>query len=65
MLVLTRKVDERIFLGDGITITVVRIAGDKVRLGIDAPPDVQVVRDNAVAAEPRPHGKLTEPGAPV
>ena len=45
MLVLSRKQTERIRLGDSITITVVRVSGDKVRLGIEAPPDVLVLRD--------------------
>lgn len=45
MLVLSRKQAERIRLGDSITVTVVRVAGDKVRLGIEAPPDVLVLRD--------------------
>ncbi|MDP7015022.1 MAG: carbon storage regulator [Pirellulaceae bacterium] len=45
MLVLSRKETERIKLGDSIVVTVVRVAGDKVRLGIEAPPDVLVLRD--------------------
>ena len=45
MLVLSRKESERIRLGDSIIVTVVRVAGDKVRLGIEAPPDVLVLRD--------------------
>ena len=45
MLVLSRKESERIRLGDSIVVTVVRVAGDKVRLGIEAPPDVLVLRD--------------------
>ena len=45
MLVLSRKESERIKLGDSIVITVVRISGDKVRLGVDAPPSVVVLRD--------------------
>lgn len=45
MLVLSRKENERIRLGDSIVITVVRVAGDKVRLGIQAPPNVVVLRD--------------------
>lgn len=44
MLVLSRKRNESICIGDGITITVVEIRGEKVRLGIDAPRDVQVYR---------------------
>ena len=45
MLVLSRKENERIRLGDSIVITVVRLAGDKVRLGIQAPPHILVLRD--------------------
>ena len=45
MLVLSRKESERIRLGDSIVVTVVRVSGDKVRLGIEAPPDVLVLRD--------------------
>ena len=45
MLVLSRRQDERIRLGDSIVLTVVQIAGDKVRLGIEAPSDVLVLRD--------------------
>jgi carbon storage regulator len=44
-LVLSRKQSQRIKLGDSIVITVVRVAGDKVRLGIDAPRDMLVLRD--------------------
>ncbi|MAT71014.1 MAG: carbon storage regulator [Planctomycetaceae bacterium] len=45
MLVLSRKEAQRIRLGDSIVITVVRVAGDKVRLGIEAPKDMLVLRD--------------------
>jgi len=44
MLVLSRQRDETIIIGDEIEITVVDIRGDKVRLGINAPRDVQVHR---------------------
>jgi len=44
MLVLSRKKNESIIINDHITITVVEIRGDKVRLGIDAPKDVSVHR---------------------
>ena len=44
MLVLRRKVDERIMVNDDIAITVVEIRADKVKIGIDAPPDVIVWR---------------------
>ncbi len=45
MLVLSRKETQRIRLGEDIVITVVRIGGDKVRLGIEAPRDMLVLRD--------------------
>lgn len=45
MLVLSRKVGERIRIGDGVVITVVRITGGGVRLGIDAPAELAVVRE--------------------
>lgn len=45
MLVLSRRESERIRLGDSIVVTVVRVAGDRVRLGIEAPADVLVLRD--------------------
>lgn len=45
MLVLTRKRDEKIMIGDDIVITVVEIRGDKVRLGIEAPVDIRVDRE--------------------
>ena len=52
MLVLSRRQSERIRLGDNIVVTIVRVSGDKVRLGIEAPPDVLVLRD-----ELRPHAE--------
>ncbi len=45
MLVLTRKVGQQIRIGEEIVVTVVRIQGDKVRLGIDAPPEIVVHRE--------------------
>jgi carbon storage regulator len=44
MLVLSRKAGEQIVISDTITITIVEIRGDKVRIGIEAPPDVVVHR---------------------
>lgn len=48
MLVLSRKKSEKIKLGDSIEITVVRVTGDKVRIGIRAPDDVSVLRQELV-----------------
>ncbi len=44
MLVLTRKAQQRIQVGDNITITIVRVKGQSVRVGIEAPHDVRVIR---------------------
>lgn len=44
MLVLSRQRDESIVIGGNIIVTIVDIRGDKVRLGIDAPPEVPVHR---------------------
>jgi carbon storage regulator len=44
MLVLSRKVGERILIGDRIRVTVVRITGGGVRIGIEAPSDMTVIR---------------------
>lgn len=45
MLVLNRKVGERIWIGENISVTVVRVAGEGVRLGIEAPDELPIVRE--------------------
>lgn len=50
MLLLSRKKDEKIIIGDNITLMVIEIRGDKVRLGIDAPRDVPVHRQEVYEA---------------
>jgi carbon storage regulator len=50
MLVLSRRESQRIRLGESIVLTIVRVNGDRVRVGIEAPPEVQVRR-----AELDPH----------
>ena len=58
MLVLTRKADEQIVIGDDIKITLVRVRGNSVRIGIEAPREVRVLRgelaerETAGASEP-------------
>ena len=54
MLVLSRKVGERIQIGDAISVTVTKIAGNRVTLGVSAPKNVRVVR-----SELKPLGALT------
>jgi carbon storage regulator len=45
MLVLSRKESQQIRLGDSIILTIVRLTGDRVRLGIEAPDDVVILRE--------------------
>lgn len=44
MLVLTRKQQQQIQVGEGVTITILRIKGGSVRIGIEAPSDVRIIR---------------------
>lgn len=45
MLVLSRKVSEKIYVGKDVCIEVVRVSGDRVRIGITAPDDVSIDRE--------------------
>ncbi len=62
MLVLSRKTDEKIIIGDSITIMVIEVRGDKVRLGIDAPKEISVHREEVYNAikKGENRGKPTE-----
>ncbi len=51
MLVLSRRESERIRVGESIVVTVVRLGGDKVRIGIEAPSDMLVLRDELEAQQ--------------
>lgn len=53
MLVLTRKLGERIMIGDKIAVTVLQVRGNRVKLGIDAPGDVTVVRGELLPKRPK------------
>jgi carbon storage regulator len=54
MLILSRKLSETIIIGDNIRITIVSISGNQVRLGIDAPDTVKVMREELLLRdEPR------------
>lgn len=57
MLVLSRHKDERIVIGDDVVITVVEIRGDKVRLGIEAPKETSVHRQEVYEAIQRNQGE--------
>ena len=52
MLVLSRLEGQVIKIGDNIRITIVEVRGDKVRVGIDAPRDVQVMRSELLEQTP-------------
>jgi len=50
MLILSRKINQSIVIGDDITLTVVEVSPGKVRIGIDAPQDVPVFRKELLDA---------------
>jgi carbon storage regulator len=50
MLILTRKVGEIIRIGDAVTIRVLEVRGSQVRLGVDAPADVRIFREEVYRA---------------
>lgn len=53
MLILTRKHGQAILIGDSIVVRVLEIAGDSVRIGVDAPRDIAVLRPEAKNRTPR------------
>ncbi|MBQ4496376.1 MAG: carbon storage regulator CsrA [Spirochaetaceae bacterium] len=56
MLILTRKTNEKIRIGNDITITIIEVRGDQVKVGVEAPKDVKVFRQevfNAIQNENR------------
>ena len=62
MLVLSRHRDESIMIGDDVMITIVDIRGDKVRLGIDAPQEIPVHRQEIYDAIKRENQKSSRLG---
>jgi carbon storage regulator len=60
MLVLSRQCDETIIIGDNIRVTIVEVRGDKVRIGIDAPRDVTVHRQEIYDAIRRESGAAVQ-----
>ena len=54
MLILSRKTDEKIKIGEDITLTIIEIRGDQVKIGVEAPKNVKVFRQevfNAIQSE--------------
>lgn len=56
MLVLSRKPGESIHIGDDIVVTVIRNGGNRIRLGISAPPDTPITRSELREQEPESTG---------
>ena len=60
MLVLSRKIGEKLVIGDDITVEVVRIKGNRITLGLTAPANVKILRSElrepSMAPAPSPHG---------
>jgi len=50
MLILSRKIDEKIRIGDDITITLIEVHGDQVKIGVEAPKNVKVFRQEVFEA---------------
>jgi carbon storage regulator CsrA len=61
MLVLTRKYQEQIRIGDNITVTILKVKGNSVRIGIDAPREVRVIRGELPTFETMDEPSSEEP----
>jgi carbon storage regulator len=62
MLILSRKINEKIMIGDDVSVSIIDIRGDQVRLGVDAPKNVKVYRRevfDAIRAENRAAAEST------
>jgi len=73
MLILSRRVNEKIMIGDDVSVSIIEIRGDQVRVGVDAPKTVKVYRqevfdsikaENKAAAESKPVLPIVDFGAP-
>lgn len=62
MLVLSRKKSQRIKIGDNIVVSVLKLKGDQVRIGIEAPQEVRILREEL---DERPPGADAPTPAPV
>ncbi len=67
MLILTRRIGESLIIGDQIVVTVLNVKGNQVRIGIEAPKDISVHREevyNRIQVE-RSHGEMASETAPA
>jgi len=62
MLILGRKTNESVIIGDNIVVTILAVDGDRVKVGIDAPADVRILRqDCTIPSKKKICGPLTWP----
>ena len=61
MLVLSRKVGQKILIGDNISVTVVRVGQGGVRIGVEAPEEMEGVREELKATDPEGGGRKSSP----
>lgn len=64
MLILTRKVGEMIRIGDAVMVRVLEVRGSQVRLGVDAPPEVRIFREEVYRSIQAEQQESSEPGHP-
>ena len=62
MLILTRRVDESLVIGDNVTVTILSVKGNQVRIGVDAPRDVTVHREELAQKHDSRDYKLSSGG---
>ncbi len=62
MLILTRRVDESLVIGDNVTVTILSVKGNQVRIGVDAPRDVTVHREELAQQQDSREHKLSSRG---
>ncbi len=61
MLILTRRVGETLMIGDDVTVTVLGVKGNQVRVGVNAPRDVAVHREEIYERIQKEQGKSVDP----
>ncbi len=59
MLILTRRMNEKIFIGDNIVVAVLGIENNRVKLGLDAPKEVSILREEVVAGKNKAANDVT------